>query len=291
MLDLLIELGLASPDTVRPYADRCRDKEIPVFIDSASGVIFLQEQKDVAYYSDKEVENDGYESRSVTELGEIKTETLDDSDRRFQQFRHLTRAKTVCDFGTGHGLYLDLILPDSKLICGVEPNRQAQQSIRARLGPDVMLAGSIDDVDASFDVITCFHVLEHLHQPIAALRAMKQRLAPGGVLVVEVPHANNFLLKQLDSEPFRKFTLWSEHLILHTRNSLERFLNAGGFSQVTIQGFQRYGLENQLYWLKEGKPGGHKHWAELRNEPLNNAFGAFLNEIDQTDTLIALARP
>ena len=134
VLDLLIELGLASPDTVRPYADRCRDKEIPVFIDSASGVIFLQEQKDVAYYSDKEVENDGYESRSVTELGEIKTETLDDSDRRFQQFRHLTRAKTVCDFGTGHGLYLDLILPDSKLICGVEPNRQAQQSIRARLG-------------------------------------------------------------------------------------------------------------------------------------------------------------
>ena len=290
MLEQLIDLGLASRDTVELYADRCRDKEVPVYIDKVSGVIFLMDEKDVAYYSDKEVENDGFTSKSVTPLGEIKTETLDDSERRFNQFRHLTRQKKVCDFGTGHGLYLDLLCHDAKLACGVEPNKQAQDSIRARLGSKVVLAEAIDELDETFDVITCFHVLEHLQDPIGILQALKRRLAPGGVLVVEVPHASNFLLKQLDCEPFRKFTLWSEHLILHTRHSLERTLEAGGFPQVTIQGFQRYGLENQLYWLKEGKPGGHKHWAELRDDALNAAFGRFLAEIDQTDTLIALAR-
>jgi SAM-dependent methyltransferase len=41
--------------------------------------------------------------------------------------------------------------------------------------------------DRSFDVITCVSVLEHLTRPEAALREFRRLLAPGGVLLVNVP--------------------------------------------------------------------------------------------------------
>ncbi len=40
-----------------------------------------------------------------------------------------------------------------------------------------------------FDVVTAFHVLEHVPDPVAVARRMLDWLAPGGLLIVEVPNA------------------------------------------------------------------------------------------------------
>src|SRR5262249_62266640 len=40
-----------------------------------------------------------------------------------------------------------------------------------------------------FDVVSAFHVLEHVPEPVAVLRRLLQWLAPGGILIVEVPNA------------------------------------------------------------------------------------------------------
>ena len=76
-----------------------------------------------------------------------------------------------------------------------------------------------------------------------------------GTLVVEVPHARDFLITQLQCESFTNFSLWSQHLVLHTRDSLQKLLSAAGFVDIHIIGVQRYGLANHLTWLSEGKPG------------------------------------
>jgi hypothetical protein len=91
------------------------------------------------------------------------------------------------------------------------------------------------------------------------------------------------------STPFLNFTLWSQHLILHTRTSLRRFLEGAGFGSIEIGGVQRYPLANHLYWLLKKKPGGHEKWAFLRSGLLDRVYGGALNGIDRTDTLIAVA--
>jgi len=85
------------------------------------------------------------------------------------------------------------------------------------------------------------------------------------------------------------FTFWSEHLILHTRDSLKIFLEEAGFANISIKGFQRYPLSNHFHWLAKAKPGGHVIWDHLRPPMLDLAYSDMLAQIDNTDTLIAYA--
>jgi hypothetical protein len=137
-----------------------------------------------------------------------------------------------------------------------------------------------------------FHVLEHLSNPLSVLAQLRDILKPdNGTLVVEVPHANDFLISQLHCKPFIDFTLWSQHLVLHTRDSLYKLLSAAGFVDIRIAGVQRYGLANHLTWLSEGKPGGHKGpLSLLETADLSQAYQSALAAQDCTDTLVAIAR-
>ena len=120
---------------------------------------------------------------------------------------------------------------------------------------------------------------------------MSEVLRSHGSLILEVPHASDILLSQLETDAFKRFTLWSQHLILHTRESLRRLLQAGGFSNIVIEGVQRYPLSNHLNWLSQGKPGGHKSVLSALDTPeLKMAYEAALRKIDATDTLVAIAR-
>jgi SAM-dependent methyltransferase len=58
------------------------------------------------------------------------------------------------------------------------------------LGLDVF-AGDLQDAPwpaASFDAVTLYHVLEHVHTPAAYLERVAQLLTPGGILLIAVPN-------------------------------------------------------------------------------------------------------
>ena len=118
---------------------------------------------------------------------------------------------------------------------------------------------------------------------------MSNLLEENGKLIIEGPHANDALISLYELEEFKKFTFWSEHLILHTRNSLETYLKAAGFKNIVISCYQRYSLANHLYWLSKKKPGGQLKYNFLSNVDIDNAYSDALGNIDKTDTLIAIA--
>jgi SAM-dependent methyltransferase len=79
----------------------------------------------------------------------------------------------------------------------------------------------------SFDVITMWQALEHVHAPLEVLRAAHRLLAPGGKLVVEVPN--------IDSLPFRWFgRAWfgldlPRHLTHFAPQTLVQMVEKAGF--------------------------------------------------------------
>jgi SAM-dependent methyltransferase len=96
---------------------------------------------------------------------------------------------TILDAGCGSGGNLELLARYGR-VYGFEYDAEARAAASARqIGP--IAGGALpDDIpfgDQTFDVIGLFDVLEHLEHPVASLRALGTRLAPGGAIVVTVP--------------------------------------------------------------------------------------------------------
>ena len=153
-------------------------------------------------------------------------------------------------------------------------------------------ANYIDIYRKRFDVITAFHVLEHLRDPLVVLRGLGDHLAARGRLVVEVPNADDAMLTIYQCPAFMKF-YYVGHLYLFNVHTLRLLAQRAGFEVDFIRGVQRWPLSNTLYWLSRGEPGGHQHWGRfLDNELLQRAYADTLAACGATDTLIAqLSRP
>jgi SAM-dependent methyltransferase len=90
----------------------------------------------------------------------------------------------VCDFGCGGGFLLDNI-SGVRSKCGVEVNPAAQAAARAK---GLTVHGRIEDVaPSSLDLIISNHALEHVPDPLGAIRSLKDCLRAGGKMVFCLP--------------------------------------------------------------------------------------------------------
>ena len=284
IIETLIELGLSTTDSLRPFHPRVRDRnDIAVLHCARSGVLVLERNDHVSertYANRDDLQYWGHDDRKVA-----LRETFVDDDRRARLIASFVEARRWLDIGTGLGGILDLAGPRATAVAAVEPQAAARTALCA-LGYHVL--PSLELVpDESFDLVTPFHVYEHIIDPKAFLALARRKLAPGGRIVIEVPHARDALLTQFDCSAFKDLTFWSEHLILHTRESLGRFMAAAGLARVRISGLQRYPLANHLHWLAAGRPGGHIAWDHLSDPDLDRRYELLLASLDMTDTLIA----
>ncbi len=137
-----------------------------------------------------------------------------------------------------------------------------------------------------WNVITSFHVIEHLTEPQKILSELANLLADSGEMIIEVPSANDALLTLYDCAPFQKFTYWSQHLFMYNENTLLMLAKQSGLKVKWIKHIQRYPLSNHLHWLSQSKPGGHQQWHFLDDEVLNAAYASKLASLGLTDTII-----
>jgi SAM-dependent methyltransferase len=77
-----------------------------------------------------------------------------------------------------------------------------------------------------FDLVSMFHVLEHLTDPVAALRALSQLLSPQGMLLIEVPDVARL------SSP--KNTFFKAHTFYFSAHSLDATVRAAGLERVAF---------------------------------------------------------
>jgi 2-polyprenyl-3-methyl-5-hydroxy-6-metoxy-1,4-benzoquinol methylase len=107
------------------------------------------------------------------------------------------RGRRLLDTGAADGFLAELLTAQGWVVTAVE--RDPAQAARARgKCHDVIVADLVDalpKLSGSFDAIVYGDVLEHLPDPLAALTAINQSLAPGGVVIVSVPNVAHLWIR------------------------------------------------------------------------------------------------
>lgn len=212
-------------------------------------------------------------------------ESQPDDARRFDRLREELRGRSLLDFGCGPGGFLLLARDTVTASAGIEPERRLADFHQAQ-GLRTYASLQAMTPTEKFDIITMFHVLEHLRDPLPVLRDIARHLAPGGRLIVEVPNADDALLTLYGCQAFSEFTYWSCHLFLYNRATLTELLRQAGYRPEKVEQVQRFPLSNHLHWLAKGRPGGHRDWAFLDSPELTRAYAASLARQEGCDTLL-----
>lgn len=198
--------------------------------------------------------------------------------------RHHPGTRTLLDVGCGRGDLLACLKARGIEVCGTQLSRTAAEAARRHRQVNV-LVGDLPDLPlpaGHFDVITVFHVLEHLPDPVGHLRIIHRLLAPDGLLVVEVPNFETWGFRYLG----RRNLCFDHphHLFFFTPGALEKVLIRVGFQPdgrarwsleyapfTTLQNLLNVlpGPPNRLYRALMANPEG----SALRRSPLTWLHG------------------
>lgn len=135
----------------------------------------------------------------------------------------------LLDYGCGTGTFLKEVHGHHHDAFGVEPSPDA----RARVSSGITVAANLNELPTkTFNVITLWHVLEHVYALRETLRALKDRLADGGALFLAVPNHESVDAKHYGHH-------WAaydvpRHLWHFTRKSMAAFLQQEGLRVVKV---------------------------------------------------------
>jgi hypothetical protein len=116
-------------------------------------------------------------------------------------------------------------------IAGVEVSEAMAATASNRLNvPIVTNLAALGD--ARFDAVTLWEVVEHLPDPLATLRALRERLHPGGVLALSTPNTGHW-------EARRRPQQWEgyrppSHVTFLTAVTLTDLLERAGFVSIQV---------------------------------------------------------
>lgn len=289
LIQTLFRLKISDESDLLPFYPRVRDRKgIKVLRSKKSGLVILDKVSHIDFdYYENNVHYVQGKHEIETNKGVIKTTFLDDASRRVGQYGKYLKNKKVLDFGCGRGEFLYELGSLTQKRFGVEPNKRNREQL---ISDGIICYRELNAIplDQKFDFIFLNHVYHHLLEPIEMLKKLKQHLNENGSIILEVRHGNDFLIEHFQNKAYLDFAFCSEHLILHSEKSLEKFCKEAGFKNTKVHYFQRYPVSNHYHWFINHKPGGHDILKFLNDEKLNFAYKNYLIENKLTDTLIAV---
>ncbi len=181
---------------------------------------------------------------------EIEQEINKNNGRAEEIIKQFGSTVKLLDIGCGAGFFIACLERYGWDVTGIDVSDWASGFARDKLGLNV-ITGSIDDVelDEQFDVVTLYHTLEHLPDPLGSLRKVSKVLNGDGVLVIKGPNLASFDRKWHGKNwrgydpPF--------HLYYFTPKTYRKLLEKAGFSVQKVK-FQYWGLITHLQEIRLG---------------------------------------
>lgn len=155
--------------------------------------------------------------------------------------------RRTLDFGCGSGELVHRLARAGHHAVGLEPGRAFSDFAATKaegLGTCRIDGGTWREADyatGSFDIITAYHVLEHLREPVAALRRIGDWLSADGRLFLEVPDMQGYPLKCFEHFHFA-------HVLGFSRDNLLLAAHRAGFTLVAE-------LSGTSFVLRKSVPG------------------------------------
>jgi SAM-dependent methyltransferase len=170
--------------------------------------------------------------------------------RKADIIRH-RRSGALLDLGCSSGTFLECMGAGSWKLYGIEMSPDCAREAESRCGAEVFVGNIIDAPfsPGSFDVITCFDVLEHLFEPRQVMEKVSSWLAPGGLFFVQIPN--------IDSAEARAFgTYWHglelpRHLFHYAPKSLKFLGESVGLTAVSLETRRNQAVGTSLRYVSD----------------------------------------
>lgn len=159
------------------------------------GFIFTNPRPDESliekYYQSDNYISHSDQSRSITDslYKIVRSFTL---RSKLNLLNSLCTDKTLLDYGCGTGDFLQHCQSKGWAVAGVEPNEKARNISREKLSGSLVRDIAQLDKKNSFDIITLWHVLEHVHDINSLTKTLKERLNKNGYLIIALPNHESY---------------------------------------------------------------------------------------------------
>lgn len=209
--------------------------------------------------------------------------TGSDDKRRFLTLKKSIKNKVLTDFGCGNAGFLNYAKSHCKKVYGIE----LQKNFRSYFEKcSFKVFNNMSEVPEKSDIITMFHVLEHIKDPNTLLKSLKPYLKDNGKIIIEVPNSKDALIQLYNCKCFQDFVYWSCHLFVFNEKSLKDTIKKAGYKISKFRYIQRYGYTNHLHWVFCHKPNGHKIWNKYNFKIINSIYIFILKLLKATDTIM-----
>jgi 2-polyprenyl-3-methyl-5-hydroxy-6-metoxy-1,4-benzoquinol methylase len=141
-------------------------------------------------------QSDEYISHSDTRKGlvnqmyhTVRKRALKGKLKLIEQIHANKQTKKILDFGCGTGAFLKTCQEAGWQITGIEPDAKAREIAQAQNQASFFEnIAQTDFENKSFDVITLWHVLEHIHQLDFTIQTLTSWLKDTGSLIIALPN-------------------------------------------------------------------------------------------------------
>jgi 2-polyprenyl-3-methyl-5-hydroxy-6-metoxy-1,4-benzoquinol methylase len=152
--------------------------------------------------------------------------------QKIQMIKQYNTSGNLMDLGCGLGYFLDGVVKDKTFNCvGVDVSDDAINYVKNKFGYNVKNESELDELTQhSFDVITQWHVLEHVHFLNERIEQLNKLLKPEGTLFIAVPNSNSW-----DAKKYKEY--WDgydvpRHLYHFNQKSFKSLMEKHGFEII-----------------------------------------------------------